>query len=517
MFFPPIQPWRIVACLASAILVCLSFPNFLELSLNPSTAFLGWIALIPLFLALSGREPKESALLAWIFGLAKFGGILYWIGLIEAAKTLSWLGWFALVLYLSLYPLVFGLLRSLLGRRWGSEPWLSAILWVGLEYIRGSRPWGGFSWGELGYSQAPYPVVLTLTEWGGIYGLTFFMVYFNASLAKGLSGFHIKNKKRNWAPILWPAAALMLVLIWGRLEIDRTAFERKGTAVMLQPSIPQEEKWSRDNEKATLGKLETLVKEASGLRPDLILWPETAAPDYLSWSSDALKSVERIVRSSHTNHLVGCLDAEKGLHDPKTHSFNAAMSFAPDGRPGGTYHKRHLVPFGEFVPFQKYLRFLGPVVGDLGNFDRGERYESFRANGFTYTPLICYEVIFPGDVEEALRNGAEVIVNISNDAWYGKTASAYQHAQMALVRAAEHHRPLLRCSNAGLCLATDPFGRVLGSTRLFDVRYLGVEVLTMKDATTFYSRFGNWIPILCVFLIIVLTLLSWFLKPGTEG
>jgi apolipoprotein N-acyltransferase len=360
-------------------------------------------------------------------------------------------------------------------------------------------------------------MVLTLTTWGGIYGLTFFMVYFNVSLAQGLAGFFGERRQKNWAAILWPVLLLALALIWGALKIDRTAFERKGTVAMLQPSIPQEEKWSRDNEMATYRKLGALVKDTNSLRPDLILWPETGAPDYLSWSWEALKSVKGIVRSSRTNHLVGCLDAEKDAQDPKTHSFNAAMAFTPDGRPGGTYHKRHLVPFGEFVPFQRYLRFLGPVVGDLGNFDRGERYESFRANGFTYTPLICYEVIFPGDVGEALKSGAEVIVNISNDAWYGKTASAYQHAQMALVRAAEHHKPLLRCSNAGVCLATDPLGRVLGSTRLFDVRYLGAEVLTMKDGTTLYSRFGNWVPYLCVLWGLALLVFSWRMKPEAEG
>lgn len=506
MSFPPGTTKRIFLCLASAALVILSFPNYLELTLLPKTAFLGWIALVPFFWALEGVPVRQGAFLGWVFGFAQFGGILYWVGQIEAAKGLSWLGWFALVLYLSLYPLVFGFLFSLL-KRVSLGPWVPPVLWVGLEYLRGTHPWGGFSWGELGYSQAPYPSILTFTAWFGVHGLTFLMVWFNAMAAEGLSAV-LQGREGRWSRSLMPFFVLGMVWVYGSLEIDRSAFEKKGTVAMLQASIPQAEKWSKANETATLQRFGKLVKGLGDPVPDLVLWPETAAPDFLSWSPDALRRVERIIKGSRTYHLVGCLDVARGARDPKTLSYNAAMAFDPDGRPSGAYHKRHLVPFGEFVPFQKYIRFLGPVIGDLGNFDRGARYELFRAKGFTYTPLICYEVIFPEDVSAAIRTGADSLVNISNDAWYGRTASAYQHAAMAVVRSAEQHKPLLRCSNAGICLATDPFGKVLGSTRLDEVRTFISDVLVLKGAGTFYSRHGDWLPWTCLVVTAFLLVLG---------
>lgn len=496
---------RFILCFVSSLLVCLSFPNYFELTLLPKTAFLGWIALVPLFLALDEAGPRLGALLGWFFGFVQFGCVLYWIGLIEAAKALSWLGWFSLAFYLSLYFLVFGFLFTALKPFLRLGLFLAPILWVGLEYLRGTRPWGGFPWCELGYSQAPFPAILTFTSWFGIYGLTFLMVWFNASTAHGLA-LLLKGEKRSLAPITTALVALGIVLVSGSLGIGQASFERKGVVAMLQASVPQEEKWSKENEKKIYQKFAGLVDSLASVRPDLILWPETAAPNYLSWAPDALRTVEGIVKRSKAYHLIGCLDAIQGAQDPKTRSFNAAMAFSPDGQPSGTYHKRHLVPFGEFVPFQKYLTFLGPVVGDLGNFDPGDCYKLFWTKKFSYTPTICYEVIFPGDMDQATRTQADVLVNISNDAWYGKTASAYQHAQMALVRAAEHHKSLLRCSNAGICLATDPFGKILDSTKLFESRTFVSDVLVLKGKETFYSVCGDWLPLTCLFLSFVFLL-----------
>jgi apolipoprotein N-acyltransferase len=202
----------------------------------------------------------------------------------------------------------------------------------------------------------------------------------------------------------------------------------------------------------------------------------------------------------------------------KTHDFNAAIHFDPAGQPLGAYHKRHLVPFGEFVPLQKYLAFLGPVVGNLGSFERGKEYQDFPVRGFSYTPMICYEAIFPGEVRKALATGAEVLVNISNDAWYGRTASAYQHAMMAVVRAAEERKPLLRAANTGISLATDPFGRVLAHTGLYEAGILPVDVVRVKfSGKTLYARWGNWLPWGCWGVIGLLSILGLFRRKLTTA
>src|SRR5579871_1537161 len=356
--FPFFQ--RLLFCLLSAVLVWFAFPNFIDKTLTPSTAFLGWFALIPFFIALHETTSRQGAMLGWFFGFAQFGGVLYWIAFLEAAHYLSAPAWAALVFYLSLYFLLFGWAFRFLENKTGLKNWLAPCLWVALEYIRGSRPWGGFSWGELGYSQAPYPLVLTLTAWTGVYGLTFLMVWFNSQLAQWVIGYleardkvPAAGRRFRGMGLVAPLGVVALVLGSGAFAIQRTVVSKAGTVALLQPSIDQEVKWSKQNERATFDKLEHLVRLARAGKPDLVIWPETAAPAYLLWNRVDLDRVVAMVRGSRTYHLVGCLDALK--KNREIHCYNAAVQFAPDGKPEGVYHKRHLVPFGEFVPFQKYL------------------------------------------------------------------------------------------------------------------------------------------------------------------
>lgn len=521
----PTLSQRLGLCLLSGGLVCFSFPNFLDKSLTPFTAFLGWFALIPFFLALRNANAKQGAWLGFVFGFTQLGLILYWIAFLEEAKYLSGLAWFVLVFYLSLYFLLFGAWYCFLVNRLKiSGLFIAPFLWLALEYIRGSRPWGGFNWGEIGYSQAPYPSVLVFTTIGGVYGLTFAMVWFNASLAKAMELFltqpdpipsTIPNRSR-WFLLMLPLVFLAGLFAVGNHVIKTAALKKSGTAVLIQPSIDQSVKWSKSNEDATYDKIGKLVHSQSSAKTDLIIWPETAAPSFLLMTPKSLARVTSIVRKSSTAQLVGCLDEQRGK-DNVTRYYNGAVHFDRAGKPAGVYHKRHLVPFGEFVPFQKYLTFLGPVVGDLGNFDFGAEYQKFQAGGFSYTPMICYEVIFPGDVQKAFKTGAEALVNISNDAWYGRTASAYQHVMMAVVRAAEEQKPLLRAANTGISLATDPFGRILTSTKLFEETAVKADVLTLSTGQTLYSRWGNWLPRLCWLVVLLLCLTAVLKKPASTG
>jgi len=509
---------RLLYCSLSACLVCFSFPSFLDKSLNPTTAFFAWFALVPFFLALRGAKPKLAALLGFVFGFIQFGGILYWIAILQAAEYLSGLGWAVLVFYLSLYFALFGLFYSFLTARLKiSGVWIAPFLWVGFEYLRGSRPWGGFNWGEIGYSQAPYPVLLTFSTIAGVYGLTFLIVWVNTLLAKAVETKSLTQNNFDteisgwprWAYFVLPLSVLLLVIAWGGYENYKTVLRKAGTVALLQPSIDQTIKWSKANETATYDKLEKLVRQAQENHPDLIVWPETAAPDYLLLMPRLMERVRNIVAGSKTYNLVGCLDAVRKTPEEVSY-FNACAHFSPDGKTLGVYHKRHLVPFGEFVPFQKYLTFLGPVVGNLGDFDSGDRYENFQTAHFSYTPMICYEVVFPDDARRALLTKADALVNISNDAWFGWTASPYQHAMMAVVRAAEERKPLLRSANTGISLIADPLGTVLTSSHIYDEQVLTGDVWVTTDGPTLYARCGNWLPRLCliVFFLFVLRALT---------
>lgn len=515
---------RLFFCLAAAVLVWSSFPSFWAKTLFPRTAFLGWIALIPFFSALKGSTPKQGAFLGYAFGFLQFGGVLYWIAFIQAAEYLKIPAWFVLVAYLSLYPMVFGALYCWLSAR---APRIGAVLapflWVGLEYIRGTRPLGGFPWAEIGYSQAPYPAILAVTSIAGVYGLTLLMAAFAMALSEGLHGPARKGVEgeppsTRWrAAIFLPPLALAALWAWGNFWVLSRPVRKVATVALLQPSIDQSEKWNKSNEKNTYAIFGDLIRRSGPFHPDLIIWPETGAPSYLRFSAFAMQKVANMVRGSGVPQLVGCLDAENGdAHEMEC--FNAAAHFDADGRWEGVYRKRHLVPFGEFVPFQKYLSFLGPVVGDLGDFYPGASYRCFQAKGFSYSPMICYEVIFPGDVRNAVAGGADSLVNISNDAWYGRTASAYQHVMMAVVRAAEERMPLLRAANTGISLATDPFGRVLIHSRLFEQLVLPAEVWVCQEKmTTPYAKWGDWLPRLCLWVMAVVVIAGILQRKKNTG
>jgi apolipoprotein N-acyltransferase len=489
-------------CVLSAALVCLSFPNFLDKTLTPWGAPLAWVALIPFFLALQEAGYKRGALFGWVFGFAQFGGILYWVAFLREAQYLSVPAWAALVFYLSLYFLVFGLLFSWAKDRlkWIFGLWIP-VSWVGLETIRGNCPFGGFPWGQLGYACAPYPSFLFWSSILGVYGLTFLLVWVNGMWARGLYLWRRSEKAIPRGPVLrnllLPAVLIAALGIAGRWEVARTPLTARGSVAIVQPNIDQSVKWNRAYAQDTYRRLGESTERVGKNNPDLILWPETAAPSFLLWTPGDLQRVSAIVRAAKVPVLVGCLDLLKSGKNAEA-DYNAAVYFGADGKPLGVYRKRHLVPFGEYVPFQKYLVFLGPVVGDLGSFEPGPAYASFKTKNFSFSPVICYEAIFPGDIREATA-GADVLVNISNDAWYGRTACAYQHAMMAVVRAAEEHKPLVRCANTGISLATDPLGRLLGQTQLYEETSLTAPVLTTAGPT-FYFQAGHWFAFLCLLL-----------------
>ena len=502
-------PQRFWLCMFSAFLVWLSFPNCLEKTLCPLSAPLAWVAFIPFFLALEGTTPQQAALLGYLFGFAQMGAIIYWIAVLEEAKYLGPVAWAALVGYLSLYTGLFAWVfrkSTILGL---SPVWTAPILWLGFEYFRGSRPWGGFNWGEIGYSQVGYP---NLAFWAGIageYGLTFLIILMNAYwanlLIKRFNGFRLPA--REWAGIFLPIVCLITLMAMGNFMISSTPLRKLGTVALLQPSVDQDEKWTKAFENETYNRYEALIRSCAESKPDLILWPETGAPDFLRAEPVILNRVSRMVAEGGAPELVGCLDVTRDKRNGLDY-FNAALEFDEKGQPGKIYHKCHLVPFGEFMPFQKYLTFLGPIVSNLGSFTPGARYMKFSTRAFTYAPAICYETVFPGDMRSAVQTGADVLVNISNDAWYGHTAAAYQHAQMGIMRSSELRRPLLRAANTGISYITDPFGRVLLSGGFFTQQALVGNVLVVKCPMTFYTTWGNWLPEICLWLTAAMVLLG---------
>jgi apolipoprotein N-acyltransferase len=511
---------RFLLVLLSSVLFALSFPNFLEKTLHPPTAFLAWAALVPLFVALEGTLLVEAALLGFLWGFAGFGILQYWVLFLKEAEHLAVPGWAALNAIMALHYALWACAYVFLHRRFPKAGALLApVLWTALEYLRTAPPVVGYPWGLVGASQACYPSVMHLASSTGVWGLTFLIVWVNAALATTIaaSGMAPGLPRRSHAAVALPLALALLSALMGwvqtRGDIDGEA-RKVPRAALVQPSIDQSVKWSRAQEKATYDLLVRMTVQAARTRPSLIVWPESAAPSYLSMNRPAMERVRSIARKAGAPLLAGCLDAER-IRPGRIAMYNAATHFTPKGLDLPPYRKRHLVPFGEYVPAQSFFSFLGPVVSELGSFDEGRRYETFPARGFTYTPLICYEAVFPEETRRALK-GAAVLVNISNDAWYGDTAAAYQHALLAVMRSAENGKPLLRCANTGISLATTPRGRILASTPLLRRTVLEVPVIAGRG-DTIYSRMGDWLAVLCSFLSLAALAAAAFQSASGDG
>lgn len=480
LFFRRLFFFPVVRAVFSGVLLWLCFPNFLEKSLQPFTAPLVWAALVPFFTTLEESSLKKRVFLSVVFAFTFFAGLLYWVAFLEEAGSLRQVAWVLLSLVLSLYFLFFAAGFTLLRRFQVSFSFSCALSWLAAEKLREVFPWGGFPWGALGYAHAGGEFAAHAAPWVGGSGLSFLTVFFNAAVAEGLRG----NRKKFF---------LTLFLVLAFRFFPQPALEAQGpelSVALVQPCIGASQKWESENREEIYRRLLALSREGAARGADIIVWPEAAAPDYLLTEPEALRKVSRFFREHRVFGMVGALHREGGR------SYNALLFFDRQGNPVSFYGKRHLVPFGEYVPLRGVFDTLSPVVAALGEFDRGEKNVLFDVEGKRFAPLICYEVIFPGEVRRAGKE-ADVLVNVSNDAWYGATAAPWQHAKHALLRSAELGLPLLRCANNGVSLIADARGKVLAALPL---NHYGVLVRTIPPAgATFYGRFG---PLGLMFLLV---------------
>ena len=234
--------------------------------------------------------------------------------------------------------------------------------------------------------------------------------------------------------------------------------------------------------------------EAADRKPDLIIWPETAAPSYLLLEPDDLSRVAGVARTAGAPILAGCphlvpVDAAEGAGRP----LNSALLIDADGAVAALYSKMKLVPFGEAIPFETVIPFLREVDFGEADFWPGSERVVFETPKGSFAVLICYESTFPRLARRFAADGAELLVNITNDVWYGETSMPFQHASMAVMRAVENRRSLARSANSGVSMLVDPHGRVLARTGIFEEGFL-VENLPVATGTTFYTRHGDVLP-----------------------
>lgn len=500
--------------LASAALQILIFPL-------PNWYWLSWIALAPLQLAilrarvpetlqidagvrLEPASPWQGFVLAYACGIVWYLGTCYWIfdtmhryGGIPIAGALLIL--LAFAMYLGLYHGVFGLLVAIFARGKGTLPrtlLVAPFAWVAVELVRTRI--GGFPWNLLGYAQTGNVSLTRIATLTGIYGLSFEIMLVNSAFT---AAFLVSRERRK--RLLGAAFGAAVILQCGQL-LRPNPSPTDRTALLVQPNIPVQENWTTDYFQGTLRDLTWISLHPpdgkDGQRYSLIVWPESPSPFFLNDPTyrDVLSG---LARQSHSWILAGSVGVDSASMSPqqKSDNFNSAALVDPAGNLTARYDKVHLVPFGEYVPFKRVLPFMDMLTQQVGDFERGHSHSPLDAGGQRLGISICYESIFPDEVRESARLGADVLVNISNDGWYGDSGAWKQHTQMTQMRAIENNRWLLLATNTGVTASIDPYGRIVVATDR-KVRAALAAPYSLVSSTTFYTRHGDWFAFACAII-----------------
>lgn len=510
----PRSAWLLAAL--SGVLQTLIFPS-------PSLYFLSWVALAPLLLALvSNREQgsqrgelswRQGFLLGYLSGVVWYAGGCYWVyhlmreyGGLAAPVALGL--WVLLCLYLSLYHGFFGTLVTLASRsrdfRGGRALALAPFFWVAAELARTRIT--GFPSNLLGTAQVDNIPLTGTATWAGVYGVSFAIVVVNSAFAAAL----LLPRGRRVA--LLAASLLAAVALQLGVLVQPPADPATHTARLVQQNIPilQSSDWTVEYFDRTLLDLTRLsvTPPASGAaEPSLIVWPESPSPFYVN-DPRFQQAVSAVAAGRHAYVVAGSLTPVP--RENSTALLNSAALVRPDGAWDGRYDKIHLVPFGEYVPFSSLLFFAGKLTREVGDFVPGSERTVFDLGGQKLAVVICYESIFPDEVRQFAERGAQVLVNVSNDTWFGESGVPEQHLNMARMRAIENRRWLLLSTNSGITAAIDPHGRVVARAprnvrTAIDVPYAYV------GETTFYTRHGDWFAFGCA----IITLAA--LLPGRSA
>lgn len=500
-------------------MLALSFPRYG----HPVVVF---VALMPLMVALSGWRGRPGVcpgvsigrgfLLGLITGVVYFTGTVYWTG--ETVSTFGGLPPVVgvlitaiLVFYQGTFVAVAAAVGALFARRFGVRGvMLFPVAWVALEYGRGNFFFGGFPWVPLGGAVATLLPVVQIASIVGVYGVSLFLAVINAC-------FVMAAITAGRTRILSAVAALALMIavsVWGSMRLAASPLTREGTPLrvgLVQGNIPQDQKWNPSRANAIVQRYLQMTAEAVSSGAEFVMWPESATPFYLEQEPARAAGIRAMVGGSGIPLLLGSDEMESGAPDKY---YNSAYMLDRAGATAAVYRKIHLVPFGEYVPWKPVLFFVGPLVEAVSDFSPGERITMLPIGDHMATTAICYEVVYPSLIREAVLQGSELLTTITNDAWYGRSSAPHQHFELAAMRAVEQGRYLARAANTGISGIVDPYGRVTARSEMFDTTVLMGEVRFLQ-AFTVYARIGDLCAQLAVLIVLAgLAAAFWFRQMG---
>jgi apolipoprotein N-acyltransferase len=486
---------------------------------------LGWVALIPLLIAVKNLTIVQAFRIGFVSGLVHFLTLLYW--LLYTMQTYGGLPFYLsipVLFLLSAYMAIYiGLFAALM------TPWTKTlswsylvavpVLWVSLEYVRGFL-FTGFPWSFLGYSQFNQLHIIQISDIFGVYGVSFLIALANASfflvLVIVLEQQPSEQKKRIIPFKAVQILSIFLVILgavwtYGKWQVssydDKVSQLAVRRITVVQGNIDQAVKWDPAFQKISTEKYINLSLSIKDHDPDMVVWPETATPFYFPHDAVLSTMVIDAVSRMEKDFLIGSPSYTYDQIKGDINYYNSAYLIGPEPKIVGKYDKVHLVPFGEYVPFKKWLPFLGKMVEHVGDFDHGKKGETLSWRDEKIGVQICFEIIFPHLSRAMAKNGADILINITNDAWFAKTSAPYQHFSMAVFRAVENRRSLVRAANTGISGFVDPLGRVSDQSALFEDAVL-TEDIPIFHKTSIYTRFGDLFAITCIFMSIIFILLG---------
>jgi apolipoprotein N-acyltransferase len=494
--------------LLSALLLVVSFPDF---NLWP----LAWVALVPLLILIARwPRPRRAFLSGWLMGGCFFYGTCYWLcySMVHYGGISKLLAYPLLVpaaLIVALFPAVFALTLAQLIRPWGLKAlFVSPLLWVSLEWARLSIT--GQLWNAIGYSQAYHPALIQPARWGGVYAVGFTIVTVNAAIS-----FAILKRSAKATAIAAVVTGCVVVMMLASNAIPGSSESRitpdriDAVVVALQPNVPMELVKSPAETQELVTRHVLMSKEAlnelnSDAVPHLVIWPESPMNFSYGTGAEFRDLVERFAQENHTSILFNSQEPA-----PNDGWYNSALLVNEEGRLIARYDKIRLMPFGEYVPLPRWLPGSDNVRAIVGEFTPGNRYTLMPVGGKQAGVFVCIESAYPWIARTFTAEGADVLINISNDGYLGPTAVMRQHLANAIFRAVENGRPLLRVTNTGITAYIAPNGVVKDATAGFQT---AKRLWTISDAAaglTFYTRHGDLFVGLCVPISLLMVALSF--------
>jgi apolipoprotein N-acyltransferase len=484
----------------SGVVAALTYPTRFGGWQLPDLGFLAFVCWVPLFQVLEKASPKRAFALSFVAAFFQYLISKYWLyramntfgGLSPVVSVLVLL---FLVLILSAYFGLIFYLSQWVRRQCGiAAIWVRPFFWVGIEYLRTHGPVEGHPWSQIAYSQGGFLTFIQVADLFGVYAVTLLLVLANEGLSAWISRLRGVNREALVWRTSFAVLALGAALAYGGFRLHSTPPQPKAVLKVgvVQGNIPQEEKWDRAQYEKIIEtyKAGTRALEARGAQ--LILWPEASFPVGIDYDGERLPL---FLGNRQADLLLGAITRSRHFPGPRSHApvFNSALLLNSSGEILDYYHKKHLVPLGEYVPYADLLVFAKRLTAEVGNLQAGPSFRPISYRGFPLGVLICYEDIFPNISRIMAEDGALALLNITNDAWYGFSSAAAQHQVFSQFRSVETRRALIRATNTGISSLIDPWGHIQWQGGMYQAETF-LSDLPLYGERSAYVKIGDKLP-----------------------